>query len=182
MTKYLICMVSFHKQLSILNSKVKEHHILYTDPSNLDIYAIIWQFHWQFFVKRHYVAPAICNDKHVVNLHRASDCANAEVATVLGSIPASSNTEESERRQMKQCGIQYMGKNPKIPLVNIQNTAYILYYARKLLNVNDDNYTKMNKVWNTGIHIFFSRYFWHGTWQPGQSNCLRGSGNGNPRN
>jgi hypothetical protein len=29
--------------------------------------------------------------------------ANAEVAIVLGSIPASSNTMESEGRQMKQC-------------------------------------------------------------------------------
>jgi hypothetical protein len=29
--------------------------------------------------------------------------ANAEVATVLGPIPASSDTVESERRQMKQC-------------------------------------------------------------------------------
>ncbi len=29
--------------------------------------------------------------------------ANAEVATVLGSIPASSDTVESEGRQMKQC-------------------------------------------------------------------------------
>ncbi len=31
--------------------------------------------------------------------------ANAEVATVLGSIPASSDTVESEGRQMKQCWI-----------------------------------------------------------------------------
>jgi hypothetical protein len=29
--------------------------------------------------------------------------ANAEVATVLGSIPASSDTVESKGRQMKQC-------------------------------------------------------------------------------
>jgi hypothetical protein len=29
--------------------------------------------------------------------------ANAKVATVLGSIPASSDTGESEGRQMKQC-------------------------------------------------------------------------------
>jgi hypothetical protein len=28
---------------------------------------------------------------------------NAVVATVMGSIPASSDTEESEGRQMKQC-------------------------------------------------------------------------------
>jgi hypothetical protein len=32
---------------------------------------------------------------------------NAEVATVLGSIPASSDTVESEGLQMKQCNIKY---------------------------------------------------------------------------
>jgi hypothetical protein len=31
---------------------------------------------------------------------------NTAVAIVLGSIPASSDTVESEGRQMKQCGIQ----------------------------------------------------------------------------
>ncbi len=34
--------------------------------------------------------------------------ANAKVATVLGSIPASSDTVESEGRQMKQCWKQYI--------------------------------------------------------------------------
>ncbi len=40
--------------------------------------------------------------------------ANAKVATVLGSIPASSGTVESEGRQMKQCWIKYLKilKNP----------------------------------------------------------------------
>jgi hypothetical protein len=37
-------------------------------------------------------------------LERLTD--NAEVATVLGSIPASSDTVESEGRQRKQCWIQ----------------------------------------------------------------------------
>ncbi len=36
---------------------------------------------------------------------------NALVATVLGSIAASSDTVESEGRQMKQCWIQYIKKN-----------------------------------------------------------------------
>jgi hypothetical protein len=36
--------------------------------------------------------------------------ANAKVATILGSLPASSDTMESEGRQMKQCGIQYFKK------------------------------------------------------------------------
>ncbi len=34
--------------------------------------------------------------------------ANAEVATVPGSIPASSDTAESEGRQMKHCWIKYV--------------------------------------------------------------------------
>ncbi len=33
--------------------------------------------------------------------------ANTKIATVLGSIPASSDTVESEERQMKQCWNQY---------------------------------------------------------------------------
>jgi hypothetical protein len=37
----------------------------------------------------------------------------AEVATFLGLIQASSDTVESEGRQMKQCLIQYIRKNPK---------------------------------------------------------------------
>ncbi len=40
---------------------------------------------------------------------------NAKVATVLGSIPVSSNTEESKGRQMK------IEKNPKVPLFKTQN-------------------------------------------------------------
>ncbi len=36
--------------------------------------------------------------------------ANAEVAAVLASIPASSDTVESEGRQMKQCWIQFIEK------------------------------------------------------------------------
>jgi hypothetical protein len=49
----------------------------------------------------------------------ARPTANAIAATVLGSIPASSDTVESVGRQMKQCWIQYIEEeeNPKkIPL------------------------------------------------------------------
>jgi hypothetical protein len=42
---------------------------------------------------------------------------NNEVATGLGSIPASSDTVESEGRQMNQCGIQYK-EEKKIPPFN----------------------------------------------------------------
>ncbi len=41
--------------------------------------------------------------------------ANASVATVLGSIPASVGKVESEGRQMKQCWIVYEQKEKKIP-------------------------------------------------------------------
>jgi hypothetical protein len=43
--------------------------------------------------------------------------ANAEVATALGSIPVSSDTVESEGRQMKQWRIQYIEKNPNIIVI-----------------------------------------------------------------
>ncbi len=46
--------------------------------------------------------------------------ANAKVAKVLGSIPASSDTVESEGRQMKQCWKQYT-KRQKIPLYKENN-------------------------------------------------------------
>ncbi len=49
---------------------------------------------------------------------RASGCiVYAKVATVLGAIPASSDTVESEGRQMKQCWITYIKrKTEKFPL------------------------------------------------------------------
>jgi hypothetical protein len=37
--------------------------------------------------------------------------ASADVVIAMGSIPASSDTEESEGRQMKQCGIMYFKKS-----------------------------------------------------------------------
>ncbi len=40
--------------------------------------------------------------------------ANAVVTTVLGSIPASSDTVESEGRQMKQCWISYIKKEKNL--------------------------------------------------------------------
>ncbi len=44
---------------------------------------------------------------------------NAVVATALGSIPASSDTVETEGRQMKQCWISYIKKIQKSPLKKI---------------------------------------------------------------
>ncbi len=46
--------------------------------------------------------------------------ANAEVATILRSISASSDTVESEGQEMKQCWIQYIEKNLKIPLLSLR--------------------------------------------------------------
>ncbi len=48
--------------------------------------------------------------------------ANAEIAIILGSIPASSDTVKSERRQMKQCWIKYW-KNKKHP--HIESSRYL---------------------------------------------------------
>ncbi len=47
---------------------------------------------------------------------------NAKVATVLGSIPAFSDTVESEGRQMKQCWITYMKQTQK-------NSLYVHMYT-----------------------------------------------------
>jgi hypothetical protein len=47
---------------------------------------------------------------------RASDCQ----CTVLGSMPASVGTVESEGRQMKQCWILYEQKKKKIPKIIIK--------------------------------------------------------------
>ncbi len=44
--------------------------------------------------------------------------ANAEEATVLGSIPVSSDTVVSEGQQVKQCLIKYVEKVQKIALKN----------------------------------------------------------------
>ncbi len=59
--------------------------------------------------------------------------ANAVVATVLSSTPASSDTVVSEGRQMKQCWVSYIKKekNPKKPpfrfLVDEQFAAFCLF-------------------------------------------------------
>ncbi len=57
--------------------------------------------------------------------------ANAPVATVLGSIPASVGTVESKGRQMKQCWIRYeQKKKEKNPPKNIKN---IIAYTGKAI-------------------------------------------------
>jgi hypothetical protein len=61
---------------------------------------------------------------------------NTKAATVLGSIPASSDTVESEGRQMKQCWITYIKrkipKNPpstKSVIVEVIYSLYCVYTA-----------------------------------------------------
>ncbi len=63
--------------------------------------------------------------------------ANAVVATVLGSVQASSDTVESEGRQMKQCWISYIKrKRKKSPFKNnYQLGKKILYVHHKLENM-----------------------------------------------
>ncbi len=55
--------------------------------------------------------------------------ANAKVATFLGSIPATSDTEKSEGRQVKQCLIQYIYQNP---VQNGCTKSNISKYCRKV--------------------------------------------------
>ncbi len=52
--------------------------------------------------------------------------ANAQVATVLGSIPASVGTVESEGRQMKQCCILYEQKEKNPPKKYFKKKTIIL--------------------------------------------------------
>ncbi len=53
-------------------------------------------------------------------LRNVTTSSSWSVAAVLGSIQASSDTVESEGRQMKQCWIQYIEKYPKkIPLLDM---------------------------------------------------------------
>ncbi len=63
------------------------------------------------------------------------------VATVLGSIPASSDTVESEGRQMKQCWISYIkkGKPKKSPFIysgkimlNVAETIFVNILSIKI--------------------------------------------------
>ncbi len=56
-------------------------------------------------------------DEILLSGYRASDSQCREVATVLGSIPASSDTVESERRQKKQSWIKYI-KTKNSPVEN----------------------------------------------------------------
>ncbi len=51
---------------------------------------------------------------------------NAKVATVLGSIPASSDTVESEGRQMQQCWITYIKKSP-LTKKSLKNSTYFYW-------------------------------------------------------
>jgi hypothetical protein len=51
---------------------------------------------------------------------------NAEVATVLGSIPASSDTVESEGRKTKQCLITFIKKKKKYPPLYLKVTKIFL--------------------------------------------------------
>ncbi len=60
--------------------------------------------------------------------------ANAVVATVLDSISASSDTVESEGRQMKQCWISYIKKIPK-KFPCIKNSYHVYFCALKQCNL-----------------------------------------------
>ncbi len=68
--------------------------------------------------------------------------ANAEVATVLGSISASSDTMESEGRQMKQSWIQYIEeknqknqKNPPFKKIYIESHIFCVFQSSRPLPI-----------------------------------------------
>ncbi len=65
--------------------------------------------------------------------------ANAKVAFVLGSIPASSDTVESEGWQMNQCWIKYgTQQNPRKSLWTIILTIFLNFRSATLLSVRRD--------------------------------------------
>ncbi len=72
--------------------------------------------------------------------------ANAEVATVLGSILASSDTVESEGRQMKQCWLWYKEKKKK--------TLLKYFFLLGLDGKDPYNYTVLNR------YGFYSKASW----------------------
>ena len=84
---------------------------------------------------------------------------NAEVATVLGSNPASSYTVESEGRQVKQCWIQYIEKEiQKFP--HVKFTWDMMQDQQRELEAVKQEKIKMERELtrqeNTGRHLFFS--------------------------
>jgi hypothetical protein len=54
--------------------------------------------------------------------------AKAEVATVLGSIPASSDTVKSERWQLKQFLITYKKTLLKMPKIKLSQTVFHYFH------------------------------------------------------
>ncbi len=71
---------------------------------------------------------------------------NAEDATVLDSISASSNTVESEGRQMKQCWIKYIRRNPKNPPVK---------YVKSFSALCGSNITQIFRCFNMQCFWYF---------------------------
>ncbi len=80
---------------------------------------------------------------------RASDC---QVATVLGSNPASSDTVKSEGRQMKQCWIKYGTclkiKSKKFKKAQESCLIFLDYFKNWPFESNPTDMIKKRREWN----------------------------------
>ncbi len=97
---------------------------------------------------------------------------NAKVATVLGPIPASSDTGESERRQLRQWWVTYRvptykrKKSTKIPLFNLGKKFDMVIMRYRY---------RYSWVWGTLIHekTHKSKILWHSPFKRWNSLTVR---------
>ncbi len=85
--------------------------------------------------------------------------ANAEVATVLGSIPASFDTVESEGRQMKQYWIKYWKNKTKQKTRTVSKNQFIC--RRSGSDVSEDAGTELKNLLQI---LHDSQSFWTGVY------------------
>jgi hypothetical protein len=76
------------------------------------VLTIVWRISKQFHGTISGFLPVIVDEIYLAERSERLT-ANAKVATVLGSIPASYDTVKSEQRQMTQCYIKYLDTNKR---------------------------------------------------------------------
>jgi hypothetical protein len=87
--------------------------------------------------------------------------ANTVVATVLGSIPASSDTVESEGRQMHQCWISYMWGDRQINCWRLEASSIGFFSATTTSQARlpDNMAVRVKSLFMSvyGIHVLYSQ-------------------------
>jgi hypothetical protein len=82
-----------------------------------------------------------------------------DVATFLGSIPASSDAMESEERQMKQCWItnikrKYQEKNPPLSISTIRQKLQLCYCHNIIYQLANNNCRELKTPFIDNIDFF----------------------------